>query len=192
MLHEFRVRPGLSKAQVLYKNAFVWRLLELQPRPRVSQQVVHFLIIDLKEGAAQEELLVGGLTDGLQDVAETARNYALQLLAFGLAHHGMRLATAGLSVGEDSAVVAFQDVGDQRKGGLAVDQGLLGRFCEDGVIGEALEVVGVIGLGQVDLAVLLVDCQDAATPPLQLGTAERTNTHHHANALAHRTIYRRL
>ncbi len=51
---------------------------------------------------------------------ESSRNYALWLLVFAWAHHCMRFAAPGLSVGENGSVIALQNIIDKRKGSLFI------------------------------------------------------------------------
>lgn len=186
MLHEFCMGTGLAKAQVLHEDTLFRRFLQIQLHPWVAQQVMHLLVVNLEEGAAKQELLVGSLADGLQDVSETTGDNALQLGIARLTHHRVRLAASCLPVGEDCAVIPFQYVCDQCEGGLAVYQCLLGPLCEDCIVCKALEVVGLVRFGEVDLAIVLIDSHDGGAAPLLLRLAEGAHPYDHTNALTHR------
>ena len=58
----------------------------------------------------------------------------------GLAHHGVGLAGAGGAVGEDSGVVAGQDVVHEVAGGVAVDL-LLAAVCPEHHVKHVLSLV---------------------------------------------------
>ena len=66
--------------------------------------------------------------DNSENMREAVWNYATLWWIRGVAHHSMGLTTTGLTIGKDSAVVAFQHRLDQRKCGLIIDT-LLQRVC---------------------------------------------------------------
>jgi hypothetical protein len=68
---------------------------------------MHFFIIDLKEGAGQQELLVACLAYLLQHVPEAPWYDSLQLAVLRLPHHRVGFAAASLAIGEYGAIVAF-------------------------------------------------------------------------------------
>jgi hypothetical protein len=72
-------------------------------------------------------------------------------------------AAACLSVGEDGAVVAVEDVVDEGKGGLFVDETLCAICAEDVVEGKAFGLLLLVFLDEVDLACLFLDLDDAHT-----------------------------
>ena len=95
------------------------------------QQVADLLTVDLeiRAGDAVRDAAGVGL-DPLEDFLGRAWNYALQLVAVLVAHHRPGLASAGLPVGEDRAVVALQHVADADAGALLEDEVLRGVGIE--------------------------------------------------------------
>jgi GMP synthase PP-ATPase subunit len=82
----------------------------------------------------------------LQHVPKAPGDDPLKLGVLGLADHRVRLAAARLPVGEDGAIVALQDVLNQRVGCLAVDEGLLRLLREDRIVGETLQIIRLLRL----------------------------------------------
>ena len=118
-------------------------------------------------------------------MSEGARDDALQFAVVWEADHGVRFAAAGLPVGKHCAIVALKDVLDQLVGRFAVEVRLLGGLRENGVVGETLDVVRLLWLGEINLAVLLVHLHHASAAFAELEGVQRTDAHDHSNAFAH-------
>lgn len=71
---------------------------------------MYFFIVDFDERASDKAFnsLLCLLDDG-EDLIEGSRDDAFILLGLRITHHSVCFSTAGLSVGEDSAVVAGDD-----------------------------------------------------------------------------------
>ncbi len=103
-------------AQSFHVYSLLWVLSDVEFLVRGVEQVLHLLVVHLQVAHRHHELggaaLRGVLVHGAQlgrDLAEQVvvqqRYYALAVVC---AHHGERLASAGLSICEDCAVEAVQ------------------------------------------------------------------------------------
>lgn len=77
-------------------------------------------------------------------MSETARNDALKVLAIGLSDHRVCLSAAGLSVGENCAIVPLKNMFYQGEGGFTINYGLLGGLCEYSIIGKTFYIIRLI------------------------------------------------
>lgn len=146
--------------QVLHKDALVRVFLELELGVHVlGEQVPDVLVVDLKIRTAHQEFyhVCVALVDEPEYVLESIRNDASLGGVVFVAHHSVGLATAGLPVGEDGAVVALDDRFHEGKGTLIVDLPLRGVPVVHRVVGEDLGyLTGVTGLRKNNLVGLAV------------------------------------
>lgn len=129
---------GDERGQVLDVDADVGALLQLKPHLRVLVQKISNLLlhsfhslsrisclINLEVAGSDEVLLVVGLGNVLEDVFEGVVDDSALLLSLlspctflsssrrSLTLHGVGLARAGLSIGEDGSIEAFKDRVDE-------------------------------------------------------------------------------
>ena len=90
----------------------------------LAEQIVNLLVVDFNETATDEMSFGGIVVCYGNNLLESSGDDPLGLLALVASHHGMGLSASGLPVCEDGAVVAFQNIIDQGKGTLLVDEGL--------------------------------------------------------------------
>lgn len=76
----------------------------------ITKKITNFFIINFDERAANEKLFILSLTNGLEYMTEWPRDDALQILVFNFSDHGMRLATASLSVGKNGTIIACEHI----------------------------------------------------------------------------------
>ena len=98
------------------------------------------------------------------DLAEGTWDDSLGFLAVVAAHHSMGLTTSGLSVREDSAVVAVQYALDEGEGALLVDQVLWRVSREHAVERKCLWLLLGVLLPQVYLIIFGIRLHHADTP----------------------------
>lgn len=90
-----------------------------------AEQVPHLLVVNLQIRPAHEEFFVPfALVDEPEDVVKRIGDDS-PVLRIREPHHRVGLPAAGLPVGEDCAVVAFEDRLDEGEGRLVVDFSLL-------------------------------------------------------------------
>eukprot|EP00968_Pinguiococcus_pyrenoidosus_P018939 scaffold1960_cov242-Pinguiococcus_pyrenoidosus.AAC.9 len=150
-----------------------------------AEKILDALQVQLHEACSHREL--GGsrrLGDVVKDGMHDARNHSG--LVAGGAHHRVRLARACLAIGEDGAVVSFQKIGHQRKGGLFKDAFLRGRRLEHAVVAELaahfLEAVdAIVQNAHGDL--VFAEMHAGRRALLSLERILRTKAHAHAHVL---------
>lgn len=128
----------------------------------------------LRERHARE----AGWRGAPKDVPDNARDETTIWAVNVRSLHGVRLAAGRLTVGEDGAVVALEDVLDNGLGGVVVHILLLGLLAEDAVERErGLAAVAVNGHGLA----FAVAVRNAYAAPKQLVLQLRPHAHDDAN-----------
>lgn len=150
--------------QIRHRHALAGQLLQLQQRAgrRRLQQIAHLLVVDLQVAALGQIATAGGHRDRLEDVIERALNDAAlrgrRRLCGVRPLHRVRLAAAGLAVREDGAVVAVEDVVDERVAQVVVQRFGAGGAGVRRVEGERFGRSGRIGaVGEMDGTVVDAD-----------------------------------
>lgn len=152
----------------------------------VTEEVVDLLVVDLDEGAADQELLVIGLGHDVQDVLKRPGDDAVQLRLLQLPDHGVRFTTSRLPIGKNGAVIPLNDTLHQFERSLLINEGLRRRLPKHIVKGKGLNIVLLIGLLDGDLVAGLVGHRDGQAAPVLLLGVHWADTHHDFDCLAHR------
>ena len=74
-----------------------------------------------------------------------------------VAHHGMSLATSGLPICKDSAVISFEGCFNDRERSIRVDLLLGAEFIEDFIKPEGLVILATLPREQTNLLLVLFD-----------------------------------
>ena len=112
----------LELGEVLDEDALVGTLLEVHSGLDVlPEEIVDLLVVDFNKTATYKVGLRCVVLSFGYDLAEGPGDDAPALIAAGIAHHGVGLPAAGLTVGEDGPVVAVEDALDEEEGTLFVD-----------------------------------------------------------------------
>lgn len=143
------------------------------------------LVIDFNETATDKVSLGCIVLGDSYDLLEGSGNNASSLFVLVSSHHGMGLSAPGLSVGEDGAVVPFDDVVDEREGALFVNKGLRAFGAKDIVEGKGLGLLFVVFLFEVDLVVFGVQFDDADAAAIDFFFIHGAAPDHNFYALCH-------
>ena len=151
----------------------------------LAEQIVDFLVVDFNETATDEMSFGRIVVCYGNNLLESSGDDSLGLLALVASHHGMGLSASGLSVCEDGAIVAFQDIVDQRKGTLFVDEGLGAVGGENIIERKCFRLLFGILLNEVDGVVFGVDFDYTDAASIFLVVVHGTASYHHLHALRH-------
>lgn len=99
-------------------------------------------------------------------MAKAPWNNALEFIVIRATDHGMSFAAASLSISKYCAIIAFDDMFDEGVGGLGVDFCLFWGLAKDSIVGKALDVIVFVGVGEVDLIIILVYLRDGLAAAL--------------------------
>ncbi|EZA53677.1 hypothetical protein X777_06784, partial [Ooceraea biroi] len=173
--------------QILHVHADLRFLLQLETQTLIRmQEIAYLLLVDLQVAGSHQVLHVLRAADVVEYVLEGARDDAAPLVIHLRAFHCVRLAGAGLPIGEYSAIETVQYRGHQRPDRFLVQILLTGVPIVDRVEGEHLDgLAGRIvarmshlnhtpGRDHVDHAAVTTD---------GLPLVHRTTSHDHLHAL---------
>lgn len=101
------------------------------------------------------------------------------------AYHRMRLATASLTIGEDSPIIPHQYILNESICSLRINHFLLGLYPKNMIISKCLHIINIINFNQFYLIVILISLDDALTASLFLLCIHRPDSHNYFDRLAH-------
>ena len=146
---------------------------------------MNLFIVNFDETATYEMCFWGIVVGDGDNLLEGPGDDAFGFLIVGLAHHGMRFAASGLSVGEDGAIIPLKYAINQGKGALFVDEWLCAIWGEDVIKGKGFGLLFGVFFQQIDLIVFGVDVYHVEAASVLLFLVHGADSDHNSDAFGH-------
>lgn len=123
---------------------------------------MNLLIIDFQKTASNQVCFWDIVLCDCDNLSESSRNDAFQLLIVWYTHHCVCLAAACLSIGENCSIIPVKDTIYEWEGALFIDQILRRVSSEDSIISETFGRFIIVLSDEIDAIIIEIDFDDIA------------------------------